>query len=351
VEAADFSRDATRSAARPRDERNGPPFFYESGNDPAAMLAAGRGLMAVLGAALVVLVWWWARRLGGPRIGLAAAGLAAFCPTLLAHGGLVMSDLTLSFFLLLTLTLFWSLLRRVSAVRLVATGLCAGILLLCKMSGVLVLPMMAGLALLRLVDGRSVDLSLGASTVPVVGARKLAVIVASSLVVALLAGTVLWAAFGFRFSMFANPAAPRPVGGVGWETLLGGGGIVPTVVSLLKNTRLLPEAWLHGLAQKVHTLPGRQAFLNGETRVGGWFGFSPTPALSKRRFRFSDSWPWVSPAGGRRAGPGFTAPRRWSCSSSSIGFSRSPPPSTSATDTSCRFTRRCWSSPAPPPAS
>src|ERR1019366_2547256 len=32
-------------------------FFYESGNDAAAMLASGRAVMALVGAALVVLLW------------------------------------------------------------------------------------------------------------------------------------------------------------------------------------------------------------------------------------------------------------------------------------------------------
>lgn len=255
-------------------------FFYESGNDPAAMLTVGRGLMAGIGAALVGLIWWWSRRLGGPKTGLVAAGLAAFCPTLLAHGGLVMSDITLSFFLLLTLTLYWSLLRRVTPVRLLAVGLCAGALLLSKMSGVLALPMMAVLALIRATDGRALICGYGRTAPLVGGARKLAVILASAVIVAVLAGGVLWAAFGFEYSMFTNPTAPRPIGAVTWATLLSGGATA-RIVSVLRDGHLLPEAWLHGFAQTVHTLPGRLAFLNGETSDQGWFWYFPYACLVK----------------------------------------------------------------------
>ena len=256
-------------------------LFYESGNNPEAMLATGRALMAIVGAALVALIWWWARRLWSANAGMLAAGLAAFCPTLLAHGGLVMSDMMLSFFLLLTLTAYWTLLQRASLLRIFGVGLCAGCLLLSKMSGVLALPMMAALALLRLGDAPAIEWRFGLSPIRAEGRRKLAIIVASSFGVAIVAGGVLWAAFGFHYSMFAHPAAAVSAGMTTWDTLLRDGGLVPRVVAVLRAGRVLPEAWLYGLAQTAHTLPGRLAFLNGETSDHGWPSYFPYAWLVK----------------------------------------------------------------------
>lgn len=256
-------------------------FFYESGNDPAAMLASGRAMMAVIGSALVLLIGGWGRKLWGPTGGLLAAGLATFSPTLLAHGGLVMSDLPTSFFLLLTLTVWWALFQKVSWERVVLAGVCAGFLLLSKMSGTLGLPMIAVLALIRAFAGEPLPWHFLRARGEVAGGKKFALIVAVSTGGAILAGLTLWAAFGFRFSMFANPDAPRPHQEVTWEMLLSGGGIATRFVGVLREWRLLPEAWLHGFAETVHFLPGRMAFLNGETNNTGWLSYFPYAWLVK----------------------------------------------------------------------
>lgn len=256
-------------------------LFYESGNDPAAMLAAGRAMMAIVGSALILLIGWWGRTLWGPAGGLLAAGLATFSPTLLAHAGLIMSDLTTSFFLLLTLTVWWQLFQKISLPRIFICGVCSGLLLLSKMSGVLGLPMIGVLALIRLSARDPMAWHFFRPRTPASGSRKFALVVAASALGAMVAGLTLWTAFGFRFSMFANPAAPAPHQEVTWEMLLSDGGIATRTVGTLRAWRLLPEAWLHGFAETVHFLPGRMAFLNGETNNTGWLVYFPYAWLVK----------------------------------------------------------------------
>jgi hypothetical protein len=248
----------------------GNALFYESGNDAALMLARGRAMMAVIGAGLVGLIWWWSRRLWGPAGGLLSAGLAAFCPTLLANGALVMSDVTSSFFLLLTVTLWWNLLRDLSPVRLVLCGLALGVLLLSKISGLLAGPMLAALGVVRWLDPE--PLVPRGATAPATGFQKLALIGGTGCAVALIAAGVLWAAFGFQFPMDANAAAPRPLPDFTWETFAQDPGLMPRAVGLLLELKLLPEAWLNGVAHTFHDFAGRPAFLNGQTYLGG----SPT---------------------------------------------------------------------------
>jgi len=256
-------------------------FFYESGNDPAAMLAAGRAMIALFGAALVALIWWWAKRLWGPAGGLLAAGLAAFSPTLLAHGGIVMSDITVSLFLLAALTAYWALLHRVSVPRMLGCGLCLGLLLLSKMSGVLILPMMGALLVVRFLAAEPIAWSLVRPSQPAGGAGKLAVLLGATLGTGLVAGLVLWTAFGFRYSMFANPAAPSLHFDVTWDMLLSDHSVVSRCVAGMRDCHLLPEAWLYGLAYAVHSLPGRPGFLNGQISNDGWLAYFPYVWLVK----------------------------------------------------------------------
>ena len=88
-----------------------PPLTYWLG--AAAIRAFGlnefaarfwMALFAVLG---VVVVWRLGRDIGGPRVGLLAAGALATMPLYLAVGRLVTLDMTLTFFITLALACFW----------------------------------------------------------------------------------------------------------------------------------------------------------------------------------------------------------------------------------------------------
>lgn len=254
-------------------------LFYESGNDPALMLARGRAMMAVIGVGLVFVIWGWSRRVWGPAGGLLSAGLAAFCPTLLANGALVMSDVTFSLFLLLTITLWWNLLRELSVGRVIACGLVLGLLLLSKISGILAGPMLVVLAFLRWLDPE--PLAQRGAAVPATGARKFFLIAGAGGATALIAAGVLWAAFGFHFSMYANPAAPQPLPEFTWATFARDPGVMPHLVGALRKLQLLPEAWLNGVAHTFHDFAGRPAFLNGRSYLGGTPAYFPYAWLVK----------------------------------------------------------------------
>ena len=74
----------------------GREFFYGLGNPLDRMMLAGRAMIALFGVFTLWLVWRWSRRLFGETAGLVSLALAAFCPALLAHGGLVTSDMALT---------------------------------------------------------------------------------------------------------------------------------------------------------------------------------------------------------------------------------------------------------------
>jgi hypothetical protein len=70
-------------------------FFFTTGNDPERMAMLGRLPGALLVGLLVLAAWGFARRFGAAA-GVAAAGLVAFLPDVLAHGGVAYNDLPLA---------------------------------------------------------------------------------------------------------------------------------------------------------------------------------------------------------------------------------------------------------------
>ena len=77
-------------------------------NDPAVTLAWGRLPMLLLMVALGGLLYCYGSRLGGPSGGLLAVALYASMPAFLAFGPLVITDIPVTFFVLLTMWTFAS---------------------------------------------------------------------------------------------------------------------------------------------------------------------------------------------------------------------------------------------------
>jgi len=115
-------------------------FFWNAGNDPERIAFLGRFVGALLAGLLVFAVFAWTRQLQGDVTALLAAGLVAFLPDILAHGGVAYNDLPLALAYLLAL---WSLdgaARRPSAGRGAIAGLCIALAAGMKFSAVVLGP-------------------------------------------------------------------------------------------------------------------------------------------------------------------------------------------------------------------
>ena len=75
-------------------------FFYRMDHDVDAMLLQARAMMAFWGFAAALLVYAWSRSLFGPVGGFISLVCCVSCPTMLAHGPLVTSDVIVAFFFL-----------------------------------------------------------------------------------------------------------------------------------------------------------------------------------------------------------------------------------------------------------
>lgn len=278
----------------------GDQLLHRLGNDPAAVLARARFMIALLGGALVFVITLWSRSLFGPVGGLASGLLAAFSPTLLAHAGFATSDTAGALGYTAALLAYWRLCHRISPARIAVAGLAAAGLALAKYSAVLFPLVAAGLLLARLL--RPADLPVFGRRLR--GARRIPALLAASFAAVAVAWGLVWAAYGFRYAATPRDAAPdarftKPWDDVlmtkprGIEHLMADGSLLPghtadlrpgavqTVVRAAITTRLLPEAWLYGLAFVERHSRFRFAYFAGDWRGDGWSAFFPVAYLLK----------------------------------------------------------------------
>ncbi len=250
-------------------------WFYGNGNDLAAMLRSGRRMIALFGVAAGALVFLWARRLHGDRGALLAAGLFAFCPTMLANGALVTSDMTACCMFLACVTAFWAMAHRITLPRLLLFGLSLGLLCVSKFSAPLIAPMCAALFAVRVSGSDELPASwpLGAR---VRGRARVALaLVGATLAACALAIAVIWASYGFRYAMYERFEPNRVRSLVGWDVLEDQGGPTVPVLRFARAHELLPESYIYGFAHTYRFSRYRKAFLNGDYRSTGWVQFFP----------------------------------------------------------------------------
>lgn len=154
--------------ARADEWRFGGDVFYHAGNDPMALVRAGRLPVAALSLLAAGACFGWARQRFGEAAGLGALALYALSPLVLAHGALVTTDAGATLGMVATMWLWWRATRmpRVEPGGLDADpgarrahqmgslapyalcGLALGAALAAKFSALLLLPMMLACDLL-----------------------------------------------------------------------------------------------------------------------------------------------------------------------------------------------------------
>jgi len=248
-------------------------------NDPDARLVPARLAMLLLGLLLCLAVYGWSRELWGPAPGLLALALAVTCPTILAHARLVTTDLPGALGFVTTSWAFWRWTKKPTRVRAVVTGAALAAAFLLKFNTILLAPILVAMAL-------------GATAARRVTLRQAALAVA----LAGLVGVVgIWAGYGFRYRAAADPAFTMP-----WAEVDRTYPVSPAVV-FARDHRLLPEAYLFGLAYAKAQAVGRTAFLDGEESNAGWLRYFPEAFLFKTPVAFLLLAGWVIGASVRHA--------------------------------------------------
>ena len=257
-------------------------FLYESGNNTDFMLATARAMMALWSVATGLLVFAWSRRLWGDAGGLFSLALYVFSATTLAHGPLVTSDMTVTFFLLAATGAFWRHLQRFEVGSLLLSLVATALTCVAKFSFLLLVPVYALLMVWRwaepaplIADWRGKERAFAGR------GTKLAAMASSAVLHGVAAWVVIWAFFGFRYSAFAPGLPPGWKFYIPWQVILPASGFWSTLIAQARHWHVLPEAFLQGLAYVRYAAEERGAFLNGDYSITGWVTFFPYAFLVK----------------------------------------------------------------------
>ncbi len=252
-------------------------FFYQSGNDPDALLFTGRAMNVAWGLATLLLVAGTTFRCFGPGAALFATAMGALSPTFLAHSAIATSDMAMTFFFVATVLAFWWHLNRPGLITFAVSSLTFGLACVAKFSAVLLLPMMALMITVRCVSGPAVPHPWRGPDNPVRRAVNLAGWWGGHGVVAV---AVIWLFFGFRFSMMA-PGVPPGTMPLAWAHVLSAHPGWEPLIFTLRDLRVLPEAFLYGFSYVLAFSLARGAFLDGQLSTTGWVEFFPKTFLYK----------------------------------------------------------------------
>jgi hypothetical protein len=251
----------------------GDQFFYSSGNDAGTLLWRSRAVMALLGVALGALVHVWTRRLVSLAAAWVSLVLFAFSPTFLAHGPLLTSDMTAALFFTAAAGAMWGALHRITPATVLGAAILLAAAFLSKLSAPILIVVAIVMTMVRLIDGRPLAVGVRGRVVEYASRpRQVAIVLGAAVIVGLVAWTLIWASFGFRYAAFAAGTTGKdgflgqisePQGAAGW------------LLSTAQRLHLLPEAYLYGSALTVQFASQRAAFLNGAFSTTGWWWYFP----------------------------------------------------------------------------
>jgi hypothetical protein len=252
-------------------------FFFNSGNNPDMMVFSGRFMAVVLTLAAVLAVYGWTTRVFGSKAGLLACFLCALDPTMLAHGRLMTSDVAAALFFLMSVGCFWNLLRRFTYFRLAASAVCCGLLMATKMSGGLVMPIALLMFLFRVALRRPWPVQLsGISLRPVrTWGGKACLAGGAALVHAVVALTMIWCVCGWQYQPSPDWNVDRDSYTEPRNSVFGSVGPKQAVLTALGRWKVLPDAYLYGLAFTLNEQAQHPGYLNNQYSSTGWWYYFP----------------------------------------------------------------------------
>lgn len=259
----------------------GDEFFHQLGNPLDSMLLQGRAVIAGAGAVLGLVIYAWSRSLFGPAGGMLSLFLYVFCPSMLAHGSLITSDMMLSLTLTASVWCVWTMLHRISWFTVLASSMVMALLFVSKMSAVLILPIGLALLAVRVLLGREDTAESGVRPETSFARLKPATVMGMVLVHVVLVALVIWACYGFRFSIFGPVRHQDDRTYFDWNVLMAESAPVEPLIRFAREQQLLPEAYLYGFASTLYGSRQRITFLNGEHGMTGWWYFFPYSVLVK----------------------------------------------------------------------
>jgi hypothetical protein len=257
--------------------QGGKEFLFK--NDADTMLFRARIAASILTLVLALLVFLAGQEMFGTAAGFVALLLLVFDPNQIAHGALVTTDTGVTCFLFASVYAFYRYTKVPSLGRLVLAGVAAGLALAAKHTGILVLPILLALAIGEYFVG-------GKAPVSDTDKKRLTALqhVGSLAAITILAITILWAFYGFRYAarpagLALNPPADPYLAQLSRP-------LDAKLVTTAARFHLLPESYLYGLATVRMSADFYTSYLLGKAYPHGvWFYF-PLAILIKSTLAF-----------------------------------------------------------------
>ena len=189
---------------------------------------------------------------------------------LLANGGLITTDMTLSCMLFCSVHAFYRYVKRPSAARLAVCAVAAGLTLVSKQSGIFVFPILGLIAITELLLGRQ---QTTANCSRAVSIRNSAASLALALfVMAVVSYGIVWAFYGFRY--VARPGGLTMAPGLSIYAAGIANSFERATILFCARHHLLPEAYLFGWTD-ILLIPGSRSmfFLGKLYSANHWYIF------------------------------------------------------------------------------
>src|SRR5262249_27889506 len=108
---------------------------------------------------------------------------------------------------------------------------------------------------------------------------QLAALLATAAILAAMVVVVIWGFYDFRYTLFRAPDDGHA--SLDWDGVLRAAGSFRPALGAGRHHRLLPEAYLYGVAYMTQHAATRPAFLNGAHSWIGWRSYFPYCAAVK----------------------------------------------------------------------
>src|SRR5262245_21824367 len=247
-------------------------FFLR--NDAATLFFYSRLQMIFVGILLGLFIYLWSRELFGAAAGVVSLFLFAFDPNILAHSGVIHTDVPFAAIYFVGTYFFWRLLQNFSSFNLVATSICLGLALITKYTYFWIAPAWFILASIKILSTEPLKVTLRGERFIADRTAKARLLALGFLSCAIVAYVIVWSAYGFRF--FAAGNAPS----FQINAALPGSTFASTVLPLIARYHLFPEAWAYGHSY-VLSESTRNMYFFGEISNRGFWSYFPVTFLIK----------------------------------------------------------------------
>jgi 4-amino-4-deoxy-L-arabinose transferase-like glycosyltransferase len=241
--------------------------IYRSAYGPEILWKA-RSVLIIFPFLLLFAVFFAARSWFGDLGAAIAVLLFTFEPNLLSHGSLVTTDMAASAFMFISVWAAIEFTRRPSWLRMLGVSLAMGLALATKHSAVL-LPviLLATMLVARIVPGSGSRASYWR-------------IAGSSVLICVIGIGILWASYGFRYAALPHEQRPSYNLAATFAAEHMGHSAEAAAVLFAAHHRLLPEAYLAGLAD-IFISDSRPTYFFGQRYPAGFWYYFPVALAIK----------------------------------------------------------------------